>query len=189
MKRTMPTLRFIDPYYDHPGYIAAMRDRLHDTIDALDTTPDHVVITFHGIPRRYIETGDPYRQQCERTADLLSEAMGWRDDQWSICFQSRFGPEQWLAPYTDETLTGLHARGITRPLVFSPGFVTDCLETLDELGNEGRHEFVAGGGDGGMYTLVPCLNAHPSWLDTMANLIADHAGGWVGTPARAATFA
>jgi protoporphyrin/coproporphyrin ferrochelatase len=178
-KRATPTLRFVEPYYDHPLYIDAMRARLTEAIAQRATPPDHFIITFHGIPARYIRTGDPYRSHCERTAQLLAHAMNWRDDQWRICFQSRFGPEKWLAPYTDETLEALAHEGVHQPMVFSPGFVTDCLETLDELGNEGREQFVEGGGAGADYTLAPCLNAHPAWLSAMANMIETNAAGWL----------
>lgn len=178
-KRFVPTLRFVAPYYDHPLYIEAMRDHLRRETAALPAAPDQVVVTFHGIPRRYVETGDPYRAQCERTAALLAEAMGWRSGDWRLCFQSRFGPEDWLEPYTDQTLKGLFAQGIRRPLIFSPGFVTDCLETLDELGNEGREAFVSGGGSAEDYHLAPCLNANPGWLDALAALVRSNAGGWI----------
>ena len=178
-KRSIPTLRFIAPYYDQPDFIESLQARLWDTLDGLNEAPDKFVITFHGIPNRYIQTGDPYREQCEHTARLLAEAMGWRDDEWLICFQSRFGPEAWLEPYTDETLESLHAQGVKRPLVFSPGFVTDCLETLDELGNEGRDQFEEGGGHGESYHLAPCLNDHPRFLDMLADLVSTNAQGWV----------
>lgn len=118
-KRFIPSLRFIEPYYDFPPYIEAMKQHLLETIASLPKQPDKYVITFHGIPNRYIQTGDPYRQQCERTAHLLAEAMGWREDEWLIGFQSRFGPEKWLEPYTDQILTSLHERGVENPLVFS----------------------------------------------------------------------
>jgi ferrochelatase len=178
-KRTAPTLRFVEPYFEHPSYIAAMATRLREHIAGLTHAPDKYVITFHGIPQRYINRGDPYRQQCERTAALLVRAMGWRDDEWVLCFQSRFGPEKWLEPYTDKTLEALAHQGIKRPLVFSPGFTTDCLETLDELGNEGREQFEEGGGHGEGYSLAPCLNAHPAWLDGMASLVRVNAAGWL----------
>jgi ferrochelatase len=178
-KRFVPTLRFVEPYFDHPNYIAAMRDHLYECLTNLPQPPDKFVITFHGIPRRYIETGDPYRAQCERTAHLLAEAMGWRDDEWLVCFQSRFGPEAWLEPYTDRTLVELSAHGVKRPFVFSPGFITDCLETLDELGNEGRDQFVEGGGNADGYFLVPCLNAYAGWIDALSRLIEVNAFGWV----------
>ncbi len=179
-KRHVPTLRFIEPYYQHPAYIEAMRLHLSEQIAAQPQPPDRCVISFHGIPRRYVETGDPYRAQCERTARLLAEAMGWQPDEWQMCFQSRFGPEEWLEPYTDKTLEGLAAQGVQRPLVFSPGFVTDCLETLDELGNEGRGQFEEGGGHAENFTFVPCLNAYPAWLDAMTALVRSAAQGWEG---------
>jgi ferrochelatase len=159
-----------------------MKTHLNEQIASLTTPPDKFVITFHGIPKRYVDTGDPYRAHCEHTAALLAQAMGWRDDDWLLCFQSRFGPEKWLEPYTDETLESLAHRGIQRPLVFSPGFVTDCLETLDELGNEGRDQFVEGGGAGEHYHLAPCLNAHEAWLDGMTALVHNTARGWKAAP-------
>lgn len=188
-KRFVPTLRFVEPYFDHPDYIVAMRDHLTECVTSLAQPPDKFIITFHGIPRRYIETGDPYRAQCERTAHLLAEAMGWHDDEWLICFQSRFGPEAWLEPYTDKTLEELCGHGVERPFVFSPGFVTDCLETLDELGNEGRDQFVEGGGNAAGYFLAPCLNAYPGWLDTLTRLIEVNALGWVTAQSATANFA
>jgi ferrochelatase len=185
-KRRVPTLRFIEPYYDHPLYIAALRSHLREQIAALPAPPDHFIITFHGIPKRYVETGDPYRAQCERTAALLADAMGWDQSQWRMCFQSRFGPEKWLEPYTDETLESLAHQGVQRPLVFSPGFVADCLETIDELGNEGRQQFVDGGGAADQYHLAPCLNAHPAWLDAAAALVTANAAGWASLPEQTA---
>lgn len=177
-KRFVPALRLIDPYYDDPQYIAAMAQHLRESIASLPQRPDHYVISFHGIPQRYIDTGDPYRDHCEQTAMLLAEAMGWDDSCWQLSFQSRFGPEAWLEPYTEDLLRRLHSQGIERPLVFSPGFVTDCLETLDELGNEGRDQFAEGGGDASRYHLAACLNDHPAWLDTLARLVVENAGGW-----------
>ncbi|QPC84601.1 ferrochelatase [Phototrophicus methaneseepsis] len=177
-KRFVPTLRFVEPYYDDPRYIDAMKTHLQQTINSLSYVPDQYIITFHGIPDRYLRTGDPYRQQCEHTANLLADAMGWRADEWQICFQSRFGPEEWLQPYTDQVLEGLHHQGYERPLVFSPGFVTDCLETLDELGNEGQEQFEEGGGHPETYHLASCLNDHPAWIDTMVELVRQNALGW-----------
>lgn len=177
-KRFVPALRFIEPYYDRSLYIDALRRHLDDELAKLDQRPDKFLLTFHGIPNRYVQTGDPYRAQCEHTAQRLADAMGWRDDEWLLSFQSQFGPEKWLEPYTEDVLTGLHRQGVERPFVFSPGFVTDCLETLDELGNEGREQFEDGGGEGEHYTLAPCLNAHPAWLDAMTALVLENAGGW-----------
>jgi ferrochelatase len=173
-KRDIPTLRFIPPYYDHPAYIHALKAHLTAQISQAETPPDKIIISFHGIPKRYIETGDPYRAQCERTAQLLAQAMNWRDDQWTLGFQSRFGPEKWLEPYTDEILEGLHHAGVEHPMIFSPGFVTDCLETLDELGNEGREQFAEGGGNPENFKFIACLNENRDWIDAMAGLVRLH---------------
>ncbi|MDX2076680.1 MAG: ferrochelatase [bacterium] len=173
-KRFMPTIRMIPPYYDHPAYIHALKTHLTAQIAQADTPPDKIIISFHGIPNRYIRTGDPYRAHCERTAQLLAEAMAWDSDQWQIAFQSQFGPEKWLEPYTDKVLEGLHHAGIKHPMIFSPGFVTDCLETLDELGNEGREQFAEGGGNPDHFRFIPCLNLNPAWIEAMGQLIRDH---------------
>ncbi len=178
-KRFVPTLRFVEPYFDRPEYIAAMQAHLCAQVAALSEPPDKFVITFHGIPNRYVQTGDPYRRQCERTAALLAAAMSWGDDEWTVCFQSQFGPEAWLHPYTEDVLRALHGQGVQRPLIFSPGFVTDCLETLDELGNEGREQFEEGGGRAEDFHFAPCLNDAPAWLDALAVLVSENALGWV----------
>lgn len=180
-KRFTPALRFVAPYFDQPAYIDAMRAHILAELKSLAKTPDHFVISFHGIPERYVRTGDPYRAQCERTANLLAAAMGWRDDEWRLSFQSRFGPEEWLQPYTEDVLAELPARGVERPFVFSPGFTTDCLETLDELGNEGSEQFEAGGGHRSNYHLAPCLNANPEFIDALAQIVRANAGGWRGS--------
>jgi len=178
LKRTMPALHFIAPFYDHAGYISALSKHLKNELAALPASPDMFVITFHSIPNRYIQTGDPYREHCERTAGLLAEAMAWRDDQWTLCFQSRFGPEAWLQPYTEDVFEALHRRAVRRPLVFAPGFVTDCLETLDELGNEGREQFAEGGGSPDLFHLAPCLNANPDFMDALAEIVRGNVSGW-----------
>lgn len=183
LKRTFPALRFIAPYYEHPAYIGALAGHLRATVAAMTQPPDIFVISFHGVPKRYIDTGDPYRQQCERTADLLARAMGWAEADWTMSFQSRFGPEAWLEPYTEDLLESLAQRGVERPLVFAPGFVTDCLETLDELGNEGREQFAAGGGDASQYQLAPCLNANRAFIAALAELVRENAVGWGGEQA------
>lgn len=181
LKRTMPALSFVAPFYDHVGYIAALTQHLQREIQSLPAPPDMFVITFHGIPDRYIQTGDPYREHCERTAELLAEAMAWRDNQWILSFQSRFGPEAWMQPYTEDVLEDLHRRGIRRPLVFAPGFLTDCLETLDELGNEGREQFAEGGGSPDSFHLAPCLNANSDFMDALAEIVRSNAMGWSAT--------
>lgn len=168
-RRLVPALRFLPPYFDHPGYIAALTRRIKDAIER--QPPDHVVLSFHGLPERYVTEGDPYRSHCDRTIDALAAELQWRPADYTVAFQSRFGRERWLGPSTADVLKGLHARGVRRPLVVTPGFTTDCLETLDELGNEGRHHFEAGRGDAAHYRLCPCLNDQPEWIDAMAQLV------------------
>ena len=165
----VPSLSIVPPYFEHPSYIEALRRRIRAEADLAN--PDHFVLTFHGLPERYVTSGDPYRTHCDRTVAALVAACGWRDGDYTVAFQSRFGPEKWLEPNTADVLTGLHGRGIKRPLVVAPGFTSDCLETLDELGNEGRHQFAEGGGDPERYRLCPCLNDLDAWIETMAVLV------------------
>jgi ferrochelatase len=169
----VPALNCVPPFFDHPGYIAALCERLRTAIAA--HAPDHVVVSFHGLPARYVTSGDPYREHCDRTVRALVQVMEWPDSRYTVSYQSRFGPERWLEPSTADILKGLHARGIRRPLVVAPGFTTDCLETLDELGNEGRHQFASGGGDPAAYALCPCLNDDDLWIRTLADLVAAQA--------------
>jgi len=169
-RRWVPALKCVEPYFDHPGYIRALQRRI-ETTRVQGEPPDHVVLTFHGLPERYVTDGDPYREHCNRTVEALTAAMGWRSSDYTVAFQSRFGPEKWLSPSTADILKGLNARGITRPMVVAPGFTTDCLETLDELGNEGRDEFAEGGGAPEQYRLCPCLNDAPEWVETMVQLV------------------
>lgn len=177
-KRFIPTLRFIEPYYHHAGYLGAVVGRIKASIQAWGKTPQKYVFSFHGIPNRYVQTGDPYRAQCEETARLLAQELGLAPEAWLVSFQSQFGPEAWLEPYTDQVLTQLPKEGIERVLVVCPGFTADCLETLDELGNEGLEQFESGGGHAENYLLVPCLNDDPYWMDTMAELVRQGASGW-----------
>lgn len=170
-RRFVAALDCVEPYFEHPGYIDALQGRIAQAI-AVGPRPDHIVLTFHGLPARYISDGDPYQDHCRRTVVALAAAMGWTPADYTVAYQSRFGPEKWLEPSTAEVLSGLHARGIARPLVVAPGFTADCLETLDELGNEGRDEFAEGGGDPGQYRLCPCLNDDPQWIETMVQLVA-----------------
>ena len=169
-RRFVPALRFVPPYPDHSPYIDALRARISETL-AAGEPPDHIVLSFHGLPERFVREGDPYDQECARTVKALTAAMKWNAADFTVSFQSRFGREPWLAPATSEVLKSLHAKGVRRPFIVAAGFTTDCLETLDELGNEGRAEFAHGGGDPAHYRLCPCLNDHPAWISAMAGLI------------------
>lgn len=178
-KRHVPALRFIEAYYNEPGYIEAMKQHLLRQLKLTGASPDYALLTFHGIPSRYAATGDPYPEQCLVTARLLAEAMNWESGRWQISFQSRFGREEWLGPSTAEVLQELSGRGIRRPMIFSPGLVTDCLETLHELAVEGREQFAAGGGQPEEFVTLPCLNNSEEWLAFLAQTVSKHAGGWV----------
>ena len=175
-KRQMPALRFVPPYADHPAYINALKQSVAEAVARLSWTPDRYLITFHGIPQRYVDEGDPYRRQCEETARLLAAALGLADDEWTNGFQSRFGKEPWLEPYTEDVLARLGGQGVRRLVAICPGFTADCLETLDEIGREGAEQFSHGGGQ--QFHLVPCLNDHPAWLDAMAAIARQELAGW-----------
>jgi protoporphyrin/coproporphyrin ferrochelatase len=168
-RRFVPALHFIAPYPDEANYVAALRARVTDAIAA--SKPDHVLLSFHGLPQRFVDEGDPYECECARTVTALAAAMNWSAADYTVSFQSRFGREPWLAPATSDVLEGFYAKGVKRPLVVAPGFTTDCLETLDELGNEGRDQFAHGGGDPAGYSLCPCLNDDPAWIQAMAHLV------------------
>lgn len=175
--RVIPALRFVPPYFEHPAYIAALAATAREGIAALGWKPDKVLLSFHGIPRRYIDAGDVYRDHCEATARALVAAMGLRPDDWLLCFQSRFGKEEWLQPYTDETIAELGKKGVKRIAALCPGFTTDCLETIDEIGREAKHTFLEAGGED--LRLIPCLNAHPAWIEAMAAIAREELRGWL----------
>ena len=174
-RRSMPAIHMVPPYFDHPAYIDCLKQRVVEEV-AQSGEPDRYLITFHGIPKRFVDEGDPYRAQCETTARLLAAALGLDPERWLSGFQSRFGKEEWLQPYTEELLLGLGSLGVDDVVATCPGFTADCLETLDEIGNEGAAQFIEGGGT--KLTLVPCLNDHPAWLDTMAAIVRLESRGW-----------
>ena len=149
---------FIEQFHDHAGYIAALAALVPDR-------PDVLVMSFHGLPQRSVERGDPYRTQCERTASLLAAALGLRQDQYRVSFQSRFGPAAWLQPYTSDVLAELGAARTRRVDVICPGFVADCLETLEEIALEGKKIFLDAGG--GEFRALPCLNESPRWIEAL----------------------
>jgi len=176
-RRRMPTLRTVPPYYDHPAYIDSLKAVVEETVKGLDSTPDLFLFTFHGIPKRYVDEGDPYAEQCQITARLLAASLGLGDDRWTQTFQSRFGREEWLQPYTEDVLRQLGGRDVRRLVVACPGFTADCLETLDEIGREGMQQFQQGGGL--ELHLASCVNGHPVWLNAMAEIARQETAGWV----------
>lgn len=172
--RWQPALRTLPPYYDNPDHIAALAASLREGIAGLDFVPDLLLTSFHGMPRRTLDRGDPYHCQCQKTGRLLGEALGMPV---KVTFQSRFGRAEWLKPYTDATLEELPKQGIRKIAVACPGFAADCLETLEEVAMEGRHSFLAAGGEAFAY--LPCLNATQTGIAMLQALLARELAGWV----------
>lgn len=172
--RWQPALRTMAPYYDNPDHIAALAQSIRDGVAALDFEPDLIVTSFHGMPLRTLEAGDPYHCQCLKTGRLLQEALG---RPVKVTFQSRFGRAEWLKPYTDDTLLSLPNEGVKKIAVVCPGFAADCLETLEEVAMEGRDEFLEAGGTDFAY--IPCLNASDTGMAMLENLVRRELSGWL----------
>lgn len=176
-KKFAPTLRFIHPFHDDPAYISVLAGHIRRQLED-GPAPDRVILSFHGLPRRFAEEGDPYVEQCATTTRLLVDELGWGPEDVEMAYQSRFGRTEWVRPYLQPRLGELHGEGLERVAVISPGFVTDCLETLHELAIDGRRLFAEGGGDPDEYRVLSCLNDDPAWLDYAAGLIRANAAGW-----------
>lgn len=175
--RWQPALRVSPPYHDDPVYIAALAASMQRSIAALDFVPELLLASFHGVPQEYLEKGDPYHCHCVKTWRLLREAMGLTPEQFPMSFQSRFGPTQWLRPYTDETVKALAARGVKKLAVVMPGFSADCLETLEEIGVENAEYFHEAGGE--KLAALPCLNDSEEGMAVIQSLVARELAGWV----------
>ena len=171
--RWQPALRTLPPYHDDPLYIEALRQSVADGLAALEFEPDAIVISFHGVPQRTLELGDPYHCQCQKTARLLGEALG---RPLTVTFQSRFGRAKWLEPATDATLAALPAAGARKIAIIAPGFSADCLETLEELAIRGRETFEAAGGE--RFAYISCLNASEGGIALLRALVARELEGW-----------
>ncbi|MCI0651473.1 MAG: ferrochelatase [Planctomycetes bacterium] len=174
-RRVWPALRFLAPFPEDGGYIDAVaaraREHLGDRLGSL-----RVIFSFHGVPERHADEGDPYPGHCERTAAAAARALGLRDRRWSIAYQSRFGSTVWLRPYLKEELERLAAEERGEVAVICPGFAADCLETIDEIGHEGARAFRAAGGKA--LHLVPCVNDSPRWVAALAALVRAECGAW-----------
>ncbi|WP_085810041.1 ferrochelatase [Sphingomonas sp. TZW2008] len=173
-QRWQPAIRTLPPYHDDPAYIAALKASIEDGLAALDYTPDLLIASFHGMPKRTLQLGDPYHCHCQKTARLLAEAMG---REVRITFQSRFGPAKWLEPATDTTLAALPGEGVRKVAIVAPGFSADCLETLEELAIRGRETFEEAGGT--HFAYLPCLNDSAVGIDLLRTLLARELEGWV----------
>ena len=181
--RNIPELRVIRNFHDHPGYIDALRRSVLEYWDA-HGRPDRLLMSFHGLPRRNLDLGDPYHCECAKTARLLAAALGLGPDEFALSFQSRFGRAKWLEPYTVDTLRKMAREGVGRVDVICPGFTADCLETLEEIAQEARADFLTSGGRD--FHLIPCLNEAPRFISALADLVESHTQGW---PVRAADAA
>ena len=175
--RWQPAVRTLPPYYDDPAYIEALAVSVRESLAALDFEPDVLVTSFHGMPQRTLELGDPYHCHCQVTARLLGEALG---RPVTIAFQSRFGRAKWLEPATDTILAALPAQGAKRVALVTPGFAADCVETLEELAIRGRETFLAAGGT--HFACLPCLNDSPAGNKMLRTILARELAGWTAVP-------
>jgi ferrochelatase len=172
--RWQPAIRFLPPYHDDPAYIGALATRVRAQVAALDFVPDRILATFHGMPERTRDLGDPYHCQCVKTARLLGEALG---QEVLVSFQSRFGRAKWLEPATDHVLARLPGEGVRKLALVAPGFSADCLETLEEIALRGRDAFLAAGGE--QFAYLPCLNAEPDAISLYRRLLGRELAGWI----------
>ena len=179
--RWQPALRTLPAYHDDPAYIAALKTSIEQGLNTLDFTPEVILASFHGMPERTLELGDPYHCHCRKTARLLSEAMADILDgrRLEVSFQSRFGRAKWLDPATDVTLERLAKEGVRKLAIFAPGFSVDCLETLEELAMQGHEEFEAAGGT--HFAYLPCLNADAPGMEMLEHIIRRELSGWINT--------
>lgn len=173
--RNQPALRTVRSFHDHPGYIAALAQSVKD-YRMKNGRPDILVMSFHGVPRRTLDKGDPYHCECQKTGRLLAEALSLRPEQYRITFQSRFGRAEWLKPYTADVLKELGRQKTPRVDVICPGFVSDCLETLEEIAIEGKATFLKAGGK--EFHAVPCLNERNDWLHALTDIVVRNLLGW-----------
>lgn len=175
--RHAPAVRTLPPHHDDPAYIHALATSLQKQVSALDFEPQQVILSFHGLPKSYFMKGDPYHCHCAKTARLVTEKLAWPEGMIRLTFQSRFGPAEWLQPYTDKTLEALPAQGITRVAVATPGFISDCVETLEEIAIEGAEEFREAGGT--HFAALPCLNDSVEAIDLLETLARRELSGWI----------
>ncbi|WP_208984427.1 ferrochelatase [Stappia sp. TSB10GB4] len=175
--RWQPALRTVPPYHDDPVYIDALARSIETTLAGLDFEPETVLTSYHGIPQSYFRKGDPYHCHCQKTTRLLRERLGWPQDKLKVTFQSRFGPEEWLQPYTDKTVEAMAKAGTRNIAVINPGFVADCLETLEEIAGEAGEIFHENGGEN--FAHIPCLNDSQGGMDVIQTLVRRELSGWI----------
>ena len=176
--RWQPAIRTLPPYFDSPEYVAALAQSIADGVAALPFKPDVVLTSYHGMPVEYLLKGDPYYCDCLKTTRLVRETLGWSSDFLRVTFQSRFGPDEWLQPYTDKTLMALGAEK-KKVAILAPAFSADCIETLEELAITGREQFVHAGGGHDDYAYIPCLNDTDVGMKMLEAVVRRELGGWL----------
>lgn len=172
-----PACRTATAWHDDPEYIAVLGQSVRDSLASAAVKPDYILTSFHGLPKRYLEQGDPYHCYCSKTSRLVQEWLQWPAQRWVTTFQSRFGPEEWLQPYTDETVINLAKQGVKHLAILSPAFVSECIETLEEINLELREEFLHNGGE--TFTYIPCLNDSDAHIQYLASRIKLELAGWI----------
>lgn len=177
--RWLPEFRYINHYHDDRGYITALAESVR-TNRANTAKPEKLLFSFHGLPKKYFASGDPYFCECQKTARLVAEQLELNNEQWAVSFQSRLGPTEWLKPYTDEVLQQWAQSGLTNVQVICPGFSADCLETLEEIQLQYRQVFLDSGGK--HFSYIPALNDGPDHIDVLTNIILEHSHGWTDKP-------
>lgn len=175
--RWQPAIRTVPTYHDEDIYISAIAESIQNRMNQLNWKPEKIVLSFHGLPKKYLLRGDPYHCFCQKSARLIRDKLGWSAEDCLISFQSRFGPDEWLKPYTDETLQSLASQGVKRLLIATPGFVSDCVETLEEIAILNKEVFVEAGGEN--YEFVDCLNASESGIQVLESVCSRELQGWL----------
>ena len=175
--RVQPTVRVSPPYYDDPNYIEALAVSIEANLAALPFKPELIVASFHGMPKAYVDKGDPYQTQCTATTEALRKRLGLDAERLLLTFQSRFGYDEWLQPYTDATMAKLAKDGVKRIAVIMPGFAADCLETLEEIAQENAEIFRHNGGE--EFSAIPCLNDSDEGMDVIRQLVLRELQGWI----------
>lgn len=174
--RWQPAVRTAPAYFDDPAYVKALAQSISDGVAGLDFEPDVVITSYHGMPVDYRDKGDPYYYQCLETTRLVRERLGWPEDKLMVTFQSRFGPTEWLQPYTDKTLEALPGRGMKKIAILAPAFSADCIETLEEIVITGKASFLAAGGE--EFAYIPCLNDSPVGMEMLEAVVRQELSGW-----------
>jgi ferrochelatase len=175
--RAQPTLRVTPPYYDDPAYIEALAGSIEAHLSKLPFQPEVIVASFHGMPQKYVDNGDPYERQCTATTEALRKRLGLDSSKLLLTFQSRFGFDQWLQPYTDKTMEKLAKDGVRKVAVVTPGFAADCLETLEEIAQENAEIFQHNGGE--QFSFIPCLNDSEGGMDMIRQFVLRELQGWI----------